>query len=81
MSKMAGSRTLYTGVLVRDPASFNAHVDVVNIDPALSQTVAVEVLDWGVDQLWSNPTAVPVSPSGPVTIGPHTHRSFISPIT
>src|SRR6516164_3072435 len=78
---MAQNKILSTGVLVRDPASFNAHVDVVNVDPALSQTVAVEILDWGVDQVWSKPTPVPVNPSGPVTVGPHTHQSFIALIT
>jgi hypothetical protein len=70
-----------TGVLVKDPASFNAHVDIMNIDPALSQTVTVAIFDWGVDQQWSNPTPVPVSPPGPVTIGPHTHQSFIALIS
>lgn len=78
---MAQSKILSTGVMVRDPASFNAHVDIVNVDPALSQTVSVEILDWGVDQVWNNPTPVPVNPSSPVTIGPRTHQSFISLIT
>jgi hypothetical protein len=42
--------------------------------------VTTEILDWGVDQLWSNPMLVPVR-SGPVTIGPHTHQSFTALIT
>jgi hypothetical protein len=78
---MPHSKVLSTGVLVRDVASFNAHIDVVNVDPTLSTTVAVEILDWGPDQLWDKPAPVPVTPSGPVTIGPHTHQSFISLIT
>ena len=78
---MAQSKILSTGVLVRDPASFNAHIDVVNLDPVVSQTVTVEILDWGVNQLWSNPTPVPVIPSGAITIGPHTHQSFLALIT
>jgi hypothetical protein len=48
----------------------------VNIDPTLTQTVTVEALEWGVDQISSNPTPVRVNPSGPVTIGPHTHQYF-----
>jgi hypothetical protein len=72
---------LSTGVLVRDPSSVNAHVDIVNIDNILSQTVTVQVLDWGVDQRWSDPTPVPVSPAGPVIIAPNTHQSFIALIT
>ena len=55
---MARRKTLSTGVLVRDPASFNAHVNVVTLDPVVSQTVSVEILDWGINQLWSNPTPV-----------------------
>jgi hypothetical protein len=72
---------LSTGVLVRDPSSVNAHVDIVNIDSVLSQTATVQVLDWGVDQRWSDPTPVPVSPAGPVIIAPNTHQSFIALIT
>jgi hypothetical protein len=78
---MAHNRILSTGVLVRDPASFNAHVEVVNLDPNDTHTVIVEIFDWGVDQLWNNPQPVPVSPSGPVDIGPHTNQAFIALIT
>jgi hypothetical protein len=78
---MANSKTLSTGVLVKDPASFNAHIDIVNIDANLTQTVIVEILDLGVDQVWNQPTPLQLLPSGPVTIPPHTHQSFIALIT
>jgi hypothetical protein len=47
---MAQNKILSTGVLARDPSSFHAHVDIANIDRALSRTVTVEIFDWGVDQ-------------------------------
>jgi hypothetical protein len=72
---------LSTGILVRNPASFNAHVDIGNLNQSAKRNVSVEILDWGVDQLWDTPKPVPVSPSGTVTIGPHTLRSFIALIT
>ena len=75
---MAHNRILSTGVLVRDPASFNAHVEVVNLNPIDMHTVKVEIFDWGVDQLWNDPKPVPVNPSGPTTIGPHTNQTFIA---
>jgi hypothetical protein len=56
-------------------------VDVVNIDPILSQTVTVEVFDWGVDPVSGNPAPVVVNPPNPVTIGPHSHQSFTVPLT
>jgi hypothetical protein len=75
------AKKLSTGVLVREPASVNAHVDVVNLHPDDSRTVTVEIFDWGVDQLWNDPKPVPVTPSGPTAIGPHTNRSFLAGIT
>lgn len=76
-----GQKTLSTGVLLRSKASINAHVDVVNLSQSDKRKVKVEIFDWGVDQLWSNPKPVPVSPSGSVTIGPHTLHSFLASIT
>jgi hypothetical protein len=78
---MAHNRTLSTGVLVRDPTSFNAHVEVVNLHPNDTHTVTVEIFDWGVDQVWNDPKPVPVSPSGPTAIGPHTNQAFLALIT
>jgi hypothetical protein len=75
------AKKLSTGVLVRDPTSVNAHVDVVNLDPDDSRTVTVEIFDWGVDQLWNDPKPVLVSPSGPTAIGPHTNQAFLAEIT
>jgi hypothetical protein len=75
---MAHNRILSTGVLLREPASFNAHVEVVNLDPNDTHTVKVEIFDWGVDQVWNDPKPVPVSPSGSTAIGPHTNQSFIA---
>ena len=78
---MADNRILLTGVLVRDPALSNAHVDVVNLAPNDTHTVTVEIFDWGVDQLWNDPKPIPVSPSGPTAIGPHTNQAFLALIT
>jgi hypothetical protein len=71
---------LSTGILLRDPDSFNAHIDVGNLSSA-AKKVKVEIFDWGVDQLWDKPKPVPVSPSGTINVGPHTLRSFIALIT
>jgi P pilus assembly chaperone PapD len=59
---MAQNKILSTGVLAPDSQLEAAQVDVVNIDPTLSQTVTVEVFDWGVDLVSSNPTPVVVNP-------------------
>jgi hypothetical protein len=72
---------LSTGLLLRDPASVAAHVDVGNLNQSAKRNVSVEVFDWGVDQIWDTPKPVPVSPSSTVTIGPHTLRSFLAAIT
>jgi hypothetical protein len=37
--------TFTTGVMTRDPATFNAHIEVVNLSSS-SQDVLVEVFDW-----------------------------------
>jgi hypothetical protein len=75
------NKVLSTGVLIRDPASFNANVTVVNTGATTGQTAKVEIFDWGVEQLWSKPTPVPVSPSTAVAIGAHTQQDFIALIT
>jgi hypothetical protein len=75
---MGDNRILSTGVLVRDPALTNVHVDVVNLAPNDTHTVTVEVFDWGVDQLWDDPRPVLVSPAGPTAIGPHTKQAFLA---
>jgi len=75
------NNVLSTGVLIRDPASFNANVTVVNTGATTGQTAQVQIFDWGVEQLWSKPTPVPVSPSAAVAIGVHTQQDFISLIT
>jgi len=72
---------VWRNYLIRDPASFNANVTVVNTGTAAGQTVQVEIFDWGVEQLWSKPTPVPVSPSAAVAIGAHTQQDFIALIT
>jgi len=72
--------TLSTGILLRDPASFNAHVDVGNFS-ASRQIIEVEMWDWGVDQEWDAPKQIPVSPSGAVIVNPNTLRSFLAVIT
>jgi hypothetical protein len=75
------NRVLSTGVLIRDPASFNANVTVVNTGATTGQTAKVEIFDWGVEQVWSKPTPMPVSPSTAVAIGAHTQQDFIALIT
>lgn len=72
--------TLSTGILLRDPESFNAHVDVGNFSPS-RQIVEVEMWDWGVDQEWDAPEPIPVSPSGAVIVNPNTLRAFLAVIT
>jgi len=72
---------LSTGILLRDPATFNVHVDVVNLNQNSDRKVTVEIFDWGVDQLWDKPKPVSVSPSGATVVGPHTLRSFLALIT
>ena len=41
------NKVLSTGVLIRDPASFNANVTVVNTGATTGQTAKVEIFDWG----------------------------------
>ena len=72
--------TLSTGILARDPLSFNAHVDVGNFSPS-RQMIEVQIWDWGVDQEWDAPMPIPVSPSGPVILNPNSLRSFLAVIT
>lgn len=72
---------LSTGVMFREPDAFNANVIVLNLDPTDTRTALVEIYDWGVEQGWSDPAPVPVSPSGAISIGPHAHRDFIALIT
>lgn len=72
--------TLTTGIMLRDPASFNAHIDVGNFSPA-RQMVEVVMWDWGVDQAWDTPKEIPVSPAGAVIVNPHSLRSFLAVIT
>jgi len=63
------------GVIQRDPAAFNAGAVIVNTDNVHSYSVHVEMLDWGVQQVWSNPVRMPLwNPD--VTIGPHTTQTF-----
>jgi hypothetical protein len=69
---------LTTGVISRDPSSFNAHIHICNLDKSAKIKASVEVFDWGVDQMWDAPAPVSVIPSGTVSLGPHTHHSFIS---
>jgi hypothetical protein len=73
--------TFSTGAMLRDTDAFNANIVVVNLDPTTPRTVTVEIFDWGVEQHWSRPAPVPVSPAGAVTVGAHTQRAFIALIT
>ena len=75
------NKVLSTGVLIRDPSSFNANVTVVNTGAAAGQTAQVQIFDWGVEQAWSTPTPVPVGPAAAVAIGAHTQQDFIALIT
>lgn len=72
---------LSTGVQIRMGATFNANVTILNPTNAAGQDAQVEIFDWGVEQGWSNPAPVPLEPSGPTPIGPHSHRNFIALIT
>lgn len=54
---------------------------IVNTGATTGQTAKVEIFDWGVEQLWSKPTPVPISPSTAVAIGDHTQQDFIALIT
>jgi hypothetical protein len=72
---------LSTGVMLREADAFNANVTVVNLDTKKGRTVTVEIFDWGVEQVWSTPKPVAVSPAGATTVGPHTQRDFIALIT
>src|SRR5580658_4592325 len=74
-------KVLSTGVLIRDPASFNANVTVVNTGATSGQNAKVEIFDWGVEQVWSSPTPVPVGPPTTVAIGAHTQQDFGALIT
>ena len=40
------NKVLSTGVLIRDPASFNANVTIVNTGATTGQTAQVEIFDW-----------------------------------
>jgi hypothetical protein len=73
---MAQSKTLSTGILAPDSQLDGVRIDVVNLNPTLSQTVTVEVFGWGVDPVSSNPSPVLVNPSSPTAISPNTHQSF-----
>jgi hypothetical protein len=75
------NKVLSTGVLIRDPASFNANVTVVNTGATVGQTAQVQVFDWGVEQVWNKPTPVPISPATAAAIGAHTQQDFIALIT
>jgi hypothetical protein len=52
-----------------------------NTGATTGQTAQVEIFDWGVEQVWSKPTPVPVTPSTAVAIGDHTQQDFIALIT
>ena len=43
--------------------------------------MTIEIFDWGVEQLWSNATTLPIQPTGPTTIEPNTQRDFVALIT
>jgi hypothetical protein len=74
-------KVLSTGVLIRDPASFNADVTVVNTGDATEQKATVEIFDWGVMDVWNTPTPIPVIPSATAVIGAHTQQDFQALIT
>ena len=50
---MAQSKTLSTGILAPDSQLDGVRIDVVNLNPTLSQTVTVAVFGWGVDPVMS----------------------------
>ncbi len=64
---------LTTGILARDPASCNAHIDIANLNQSGKRTVTVESYDWGVDCLWDQP--VLIQPATKVSVGPHSLQS------
>ena len=72
---------LSTGVIIRGSDEFNANITVLNLDPVNRRTVTIEIFDWGVEQLWSNATTLPIQPTGPTTIDPNTQRDFVALIT
>ena len=72
---------LSTGIIVRGSADYNAGAAVVNLHPKNDVTVTVEMFDWGVEDLWSNPTPIQVGPEATSTIGPTTQRDFGALIT
>lgn len=57
---MPHTKTLSTGVIQENPAAFNAGAIIVNTDDVESYSVHVEMLDWGVQQVWSNPVPMPL---------------------
>jgi hypothetical protein len=71
---------LSTGILARDRSSVNAHIDIANFS-ASERTIEVVLSDWGVDQLWEEPTPIPVTPAGSITVAPNSLRSFLAVIT
>ena len=75
------NKVLSTGVIIRDPASFNANVTIVNTGNTAGQTATVEIFDWGVEDAWSTPTPVPVGPQASAAIGAHTQHDFGALIT
>jgi hypothetical protein len=72
---------LSTGIISRASEDFNAQAIVVNLNPKNDVTVTVEMFDWGVEFLWSNPTPIQVGPEATSTIGPTTQRGFGALIT
>lgn len=70
--------TLSTGVMMRDAATYNANVTVVNPTAMTGLTASVEIFDWGVEQTWNNPVPVPVDPSTVITFGAHTQWDFVA---
>jgi hypothetical protein len=78
--KTMSRTTLSTGILARDRSSVNAHIDIANFS-ASERTMEVVLFDWGVDQLWEEPTPIPVTPAGSITVAPKSLRSFLALIT
>lgn len=79
---MLQNKTLSTGILVPDSFNEVVRVNIANLELGNSQTVTVEVLDWGIDTFgWlatSDPIPVLVQPSSPITIGPDSQQSFLA---
>jgi hypothetical protein len=75
------NKVLSTGVLIRDPATFNAVVTVVNTGAIAVQTAQVDIFDWGIQQGWCKPTPVGVAGSTAVKIGAHCQQDFNALIT